>query len=156
MTPRSCVRCHGSTVADVLESAAGEAGPLALTLEGMPILACPKGHRQFLNPEFPRLLLVQVKEDEQRLPAGQEQGLLRKHYHCGECGTRLEAQAAHPQTFRFDLSLADAKPFRVSLTAPVYRCPTCSREQLPSLKEIRKRTPEALSHAFQTAEIPPG
>lgn len=156
MTSRTCLRCHSTTAADVLESAAGESGLVALTVERMPILACAKGHRQFLHPEFPRWLLEHVEEDEERLPAGQEQGLLRKHYHCGECGSLLETQTAHRETFRFDMALGDASPFRVALTAPVYRCPACSREQLASLKEIRKRTPQALSQAFQAAGIPPG
>jgi hypothetical protein len=111
MTSRSCVRCRGSTAPGVLDSAAGEAGPIALALQGMPILACAKGHRQFVHPEFPRWLLEHlVGEDEGRLPAGQEQGLLRKHYHCGECGARLQAQADHRQTFPFDVSLGDARP----------------------------------------------
>lgn len=156
MAFRSCVRCRASTGSDVLDSAAGEAGPIALTLEGMPILACPKGHRQFLHPQFPRQLLEHLlEEDEGRLPAGEEQGLLRKHYHCGACGARLEAQPDHRETFRFDLALDDADPFRVALTAPVYRCPACSKEQVHSLKEVRKRTPEALTQAFQAAGIPP-
>jgi len=156
MTFRSCVRCRASTGSDVLDSAAGEAGPVALTLEGMPVLACAKGHRQFVHAEFPRWLLEHLLEkDEARLPAGREQGVLLKHYRCGECGARLNAQADHRETFRFDVALGDTGPFRVALTAPVYRCPACSREQLHSLREVRKRTPEALTHAFQAAGIPP-
>ena len=46
-------------------------------------------------------------------------------------------------------------PFRVALTAPVYRCPACARDQVHSLNEVRKRTPEALTHVFQAAGIPP-
>jgi len=54
------------------------------------------------------------------------------------------------------MALADLAPFRVELSAPVYRCPSCSREQLHSLKEVRKRTPAALAQAFQAADLPPG
>jgi hypothetical protein len=156
MTFRSCVRCRADTGSEVLESAAGEAGPIALALEGMPVLACAKGHRQFVHPEFPRWLLEHLlDEDEGRLPAGREEGLLLKHFHCGGCGARLHGQADHRETFRFDVALGDTGPFHVSLTAPVYRCPACSREQVHSLKEVRRRTPEALTHAFQAAGIPP-
>ena len=156
MESRPCVRCRGSTQPAVLESAAGEAAPLALMLQGMPILACAKGHRQFVHAEFPRWLVEHlVEEDETRLPAGEEQGLLRKHYRCGGCGAELQAQAERRETFPIDLTLGDLGPFRVELTAPVYRCPRCSREQLHSLKEVRKHTPAALAHAFKAAELPP-
>jgi hypothetical protein len=156
MGSRLCVRCRGSTAPDVLESAAGEAEPLALNLQGMPILACEKGHRQFVHPEFPRLLLEHlIGEDESRLPAGRKQGLLLKHYHCGGCGERLQAQPDHRETFPFEVTLPELAPFRVELTAPVYRCPACSREQLHCLDDVRQRTPVALSHAFQAAGIPP-
>lgn len=156
MTFRSCVRCHGTTRPEVLERAAGEAGSIALAVEGMPILACDKGHRQFLHPDFPRRLLEHLLgEDEGRLPAGEEKGLLLKHYHCGQCGARLNAKADHQETFRFDLALDDAEPFRVALSAPVYRCPACAREQIHSLNDVRRRTPEALTRVFQAAGIPP-
>ena len=157
MTSRACVRCRGSTFARMLDRMAGEAGPVSLALENMPILACDKGHRQFVYPEFPRWLLEHLmQEDEGRLPAGVEQGLLRKHYHCGQCGVRLDPQPSRRETFRFDVALGDVAPFRVALTAPLYRCPGCSQEQLHSIREVRKRTPEALTHAFQAAEIPAG
>jgi hypothetical protein len=156
MTFRSCVRCHGATHSDVLERAAGDAGPIALQVESMPILACDKGHRQFLEPDFPRRLLEHLlHEDEGRLPAGEAKGLLVKHYHCGHCGARLNGHADHPHTFRFDLALDGSKEFHIALTAPVYRCPACSREQVHSLQEVRRRTPEALTRVFQAAGIPP-
>lgn len=156
MAFRACVRCHGSTALAVLESAAGEAEPIALTLQRMPILTCSRGHRQFLHPEFPRRLVEHlIDEDEAKLAAGEEQGLLRKHYHCCACGVQLQARAERRETFAFEVSLGEGEPFRVVLTAPVYRCPACSKEQVHSLKEVRKRTPAALTHAFQAAEIPP-
>ena len=156
MESRPCVRCRGNTRPAVLENAAGEAAPLTLMLQGMPILTCDKGHRQFVHAEFPRWLVEHlIDEDEARLPAGEEQGLLRKHYRCGGCGAELQAQADRRETFPIDMTLGDLGPFRVELTAPVYRCPGCSREQLHSLKEVRKRTPAALAHAFQAAELPP-
>lgn len=156
MPLRSCVRCRESTERAVLESVTGEAGTLALSLRGMPILTCSHGHRQFLDADFPRRLMEHlVDEDELRLPAGEEQGLLRKRYHCCACGAQLQAQADHRETFTLDLELDEAGPFRVELVAPVYRCPACAKEQLHSLKEVRKDTPAALSHAFKAAGIPP-
>ncbi len=52
--------------------------------------------------------------------------------------------------------MPEIDPIGVDLTMPVYRCSACGKEQLHSLKEIRKLTPEALAHAFQAADIPPG
>lgn len=52
MTTRICVRCRAQTEPAVLESAAGEAAPLALQLRRMPVLACRAGHHQFVRPQF--------------------------------------------------------------------------------------------------------
>jgi DNA-directed RNA polymerase subunit RPC12/RpoP len=156
MNTRPCTRCKGKTEPTVLESAAGEADPLAFRIQGMPVLACERGHRQFVSPEFPRWLVEHVmQEDEARLPAGEEKGLIFKKYHCGECGTRLAAEPDHRETFAFEVALRDLGPFRLELTAPVYRCPACAREQLPSLKDVRSRTPAALAQVFRAADIPP-
>jgi hypothetical protein len=38
---------------------------------------------------------------------------------------------------------------------PVYKYTACGKEQLHSLKEIRKLTPTAMAHAFEAANIPP-
>ena len=156
MPTRPCTRCRGKTEPTVLESAGGEADSLAVQLRNMPVLTCKSGHRQFFDADFPRRLVERLMgEDESKLPAGEEKGLLRKRYHCGGCGAELAPQAERKETFPFDVALPQAAPFRVELTAPVYRCPTCSREQLHSLKELRSRTPAALAEAFRAADIPP-
>lgn len=140
----------------VIDTTAGEAKPLAMAIRGMQVLACPKGHRQFVQREFPRLLLEHLlEEDEAKLPAGEEHGLLFKHFNCSGCGAELAPKPDHRHTFTLDVSLPDLAPFKVDLTMPVYRCPGCQKEQIHSLREIRKYTPEALAHAFQTADIPP-
>lgn len=156
MATRTCTRCRARTEPAALESAAGESEPVSVKLRDMPVLTCPSGHRQFVQPEFARKLVEHlIEEDEAKLPAGEEKGLLFKHYHCGSCGAELAKQPDHRQTFPLDVALPDLRPFRVELTAPVYRCPKCSREQLHSLKEVRSHTPEALAQAFRSAEIPP-
>jgi hypothetical protein len=38
---------------------------------------------------------------------------------------------------------------------PVYKCSACGKEQMHSLKEVRKLTPAAMAHAFEDANIPP-
>jgi hypothetical protein len=156
MTSRTCARCKAETETTLVDVATGEAKPLAIAIHGMPVLACPKGHRQFVDSEFPRWLLEHLlKEDEARLPAGKETGMIFKHFNCSECGAELAPQPDHRHTFTADVSLQDLAPFKVELTMPVYRCQKCEKEQIHSLKEVWKHTPEALAHAFQAAEIPP-
>lgn len=156
MTAKTCTRCQAETETTVIDATAGEAKPLAIAIRGMPVLACPRGHRQFAHREFPRLLLEHLlEEDEASLPAGDEHGVLFKHFNCGECGAELAPKPDHRHTFTMDVSLPDLAPFKVELTMPVYRCPSCNKEQIHSRKEIRKHTPEALAHAFQASEIPP-
>ena len=140
----------------VVDMAAGEAKALAIAIRDMPVLVCPKGHRQFAQREFPRRLLENLlKEEEAKLPAGKETGMIFKHFHCGICGAELESESARRQTYAVDVPLEDVAPIKVELTMPVYRCPNCEKEQIHSLNEIRKQTPEALAHAFQAADIPP-
>lgn len=156
MTTRACTRCRGKTEPTMLERATGEDEPLALSVHGMPVLACEKGHRQFVYPEFPRQLVEHLlEEDETKLPAAQEKGLIFKHYLCSECGSELSAEPDHRETFPFAVRVGELREFEVALTAPVYRCPKCSKQQLHSLKEIRAHTPQALARAFQAADIPP-
>jgi len=155
MRPRRCIQCRSETEITAVDAAAGEAKTLTIAVKEMPVAACARGHRQFVHPEFPlRLVEHLIDEDEVKLPAGEEKGLLVKHYHCAGCGAELAPQPDHRHTFTVDVALADLSPFRVELTMPVYRCPSCDKEQLHSLKEIRKYTPEALAQAFKAAGIP--
>jgi len=157
MKTRPCIRCRSATQPAVLESAASESDSLALRIERMPVLACPEGHRQFVSADFPRWLVEHLMgEDEAKLPSGREEGLVFKHYRCGECGADLAKVPDGRKTFAFDVELLDVDPFRVELTVPVYKCPSCSKEQLHSLKEVRGLTPQVLGEAFRAAEIPPG
>lgn len=157
MHNRRCIRCRGETKPTVLKSAASESNSLALRIERMPVLTCPEGHRQFVTADFPRWLVEHLMdEDEAKLPSGREEGMLFKHYRCGKCGTDLAKEPERRETFGFDVALLDLEPFRIELTAPVYKCPKCSQEQLHSLKEVRSHTPQVLGEAFRAAEIPPG
>lgn len=156
MTLRRCIQCRSETEVTAIDAAAGEAETLAIALKEMPVAACARGHRQFVHAEFPRQLVEHLlDEDEAKLPAGEEKGLLRKHYHCTGCGAELAPQPDHRHTFTVDVALAKLAPFRVELTMPVYRCPSCEKEQLHSLTEIRRYTPAALAQAFRAAGIPP-
>jgi hypothetical protein len=156
-TTRSCTRCHAGTQPAVLHDAAGTSEPVAVSLHDMPVLSCSAGHRQFVRPEFARELCEHLMDkDEAAVPAAEESGRLFKHYRCSGCGAELAKRADRRETFAFDVALADAAPFRVDVTAPVYRCPSCSREQVRSLREMQDHTPAALAQAFRAADLRPG
>jgi hypothetical protein len=156
MNAISCSQCHGDTELTIIGFADGEADPLRIRLKGLPLLACEKGHRQFVRPQFPAELLQHLtQQDEPALPSGEKKGFIIKHYLCEDCGAELEAEPDHLHTFSIGIELDDLDAFEVDLTMPVYKCTACAREQLHSLDEVRKLTPKALAQAFDAADIPP-
>lgn len=155
--PKTCALCREPVAPARVDAVAGAERELIVTLRGMPVLVCGRGHRQFVHPEFPLLLLDHLTElDEPTLPAGAEHGLIVKRFYCSDCGGELQAQPDHTHTFSFEVALPQIDAFTVDLTTPVYRCSRCGRTQLHSLKALRKLTPAALAHAFKAAHIPHG
>ncbi len=156
-THRSCRTCHSETQPKPLDPIAGEEKALKVTVHGLTVLTCANGHQQFTRAELPLELLNHlVEEAEPTLPAGEETGLLFKHFLCQSCGQELQPKPDHRHSFSFAPSVPDQPGLRIDLTMPVYRCSACDKEQLHSLKEVRKLTPAALAHAFQTAGIQSG
>ena len=156
-TTRHCHTCRAETTVQPMAQMTGREKDLALTLRGLPVLTCAGGHRQLLRASFALELLNHlVEQDEPQLPTGEERGLIFKHYHCTECGKELQAKPDHRHTFTLDVELPDSSAFQIDLTMPVYRCEGCGREQMHSLKDVRKLTPEALVHAFKEAGIASG
>lgn len=54
------------------------------------------------------------------------------------------------------MDLPDQPDLRIDLTAAIYHCTGCGKEQLHSFAELRKLTPTALVRAFQAAGIQSG
>ncbi len=156
MTSTSCNQCHAETEITIVNFADGDADPLRIRLKEFSLRACPEGHRQFVRPDFAVELLQHLtEEDEPELPAGEEKGLIMKKYLCESCSEALEPKLVHRHTFSIEVRLEDLDPFGVDLTMPVYKCSACGKEQLHSLKEVRRLTPAAMAHAFEAADIPP-
>lgn len=157
-TYRSCRTCHTATSPLRLEPIAGDEKALAVTVQGLTVLVCTNGHKQFIDAEFPlRLLNHLVQEDEAKLPAGDAKGVLMfRHFYCHDCGRELEPKPDHRHTFTIRPALPDQPELEVDLTMAVYHCTGCRKEQLHSLDELRKLTPAALAHAFQAAGIQSG
>ncbi len=157
MRTKPCQQCQGETEVSIIDTGEGKADVLTVAIRNMPVATCNQGHRQFVDPSFAaRLLDHLTREDEPGLPSGEEKGLFRKHYLCEDCGAELEAHADHRHTFAVDVELPSLDAFQVELTMPVYRCSGCGKDQIHCLGDIRKHTPAALAHAFQSADIPPG
>ncbi len=155
---KPCPLCEMPLILRRLTPFSGDEKPLRITLAGMPALACTAPHTYFVEPAFPMWLMNHlVEEDEAKLPAGEGKGLIVKHYLCADCGKPLEAKQDHRHSFRVPMSYKDYAGFEVEISMPVYKCGGCGKEQLHSLRELRKLTPAALVHAFKAAGIkPPG
>jgi len=154
MNARRCPICRSETAPAKLPSTSGEDNPLEVKLRGMPMLECENGHRLFTAANFPLLLLNHLLEEEEpQFPVSQAKGLLVKHHNCSQCGAPLEGGNDRTHTFHVDVELPDVPAFGVDLTMPVSRCSQCGREQLHSLKELKRHTPAALARAFKSAQL---
>jgi hypothetical protein len=152
--PRRCETCRGETTMKLAGPFTGDDRDLTLTLQGLPVLECANGHRQFVHPDFALQLLAHLtEEDEAKLPAASTKGVLFKHFLCTDCGTELQAKTDHAHTFSVDVALPAAPPFHIDLTMPVYHCTACGKDQLHSIKDVRTRTPRALMQAFKAGGL---
>lgn len=150
-----CKKCQSEMRIESIADVSGVEGDVKVEIRRLPALACARGHRRFVRPEFPAQLLARLASDI-KVPAGRGGGFLFKSYHCGGCGEKLPAAATSPRTFNIDVKLEGVDPIPVALTVPVCACPSCGREQVRSLAEVSRQTPAAMARAFQSAEIPPG
>jgi hypothetical protein len=154
---RACLRCRTQTHPSRIEQTTGEAKPLAITLRAVPVLECEKGHKQFVDAGFARRVLDRLVEQQPKLPAARERGmLLFKRYYCSGCGAELKDAPQAPRSFPIEVALPDLAPFSADLSLPVYECAACSVAQLRSADDVSGQLPAALAHAFQLAEIPHG
>jgi DNA-directed RNA polymerase subunit RPC12/RpoP len=149
-----CPLCEAPLAAMQIREASGDEAPMRVTLQGLPILACPAPHRYFVGQGFPIWLLNALVDGElAKVPAGTEKGLLFKKYACGACGAVLPAAGGEPRTFTSSLAWKETPGFTVDVSVPVYRCAQCGREQARSAAELAKLLPAALVHAFKAAGL---
>ena len=151
---KPCPLCKALLHHRIVDTLAGEEGPLRITLHDMPALSCDKPHLFFVRPDFPSWLLNHlVEEDEPALPAGEARGLVFKSYLCHDCGKPLSSGPDHQHSFPVTLAYEEEPRFRAEISMPVFRCTACGKEQVHSLAEVRKLTPTALVQAFKSAGI---
>jgi hypothetical protein len=155
-TSSTCRKCHAPLAPHPVDPVCGVEGALRVTFFQLPALMCANMHRQFALRGFPELALERIAaEGMAKLAAGERRGFLFRRYHCGACGARLGRDECGTGTFDFDVTLEGLAPFRVELELPVYRCGECGKEQIRSLREIRKLAPAALDSAFGAAGLRP-
>lgn len=150
----SCVQCSTPLQRQSIGTVAGEEGVLRIAVADFPALVCERGHRQFINRDFPRRLLEQVAGDRTGLPECGKRGFLFKKLHCSQCDVLLEVEAAS-RSFACDVRPEEGAVLHVEFTLPVYTCPACKCEQLRDRGGIEGLVPTALAQAFRGAGILP-
>lgn len=155
VTTKPCKACGGETKVVTLETFRGEEGPVAVTVEGMPALACANGHKRFLYPEFVARLMDTVADADQIAPQppATRRGLLKKRYHCGRCDAELPAAPTGRSERQLDVSLKNAAAFKVAVQVAVHRCAGCGHEQVYSNDEIAGSALKAMTHGFRAADV---
>jgi hypothetical protein len=146
--------CSGALAAQKLAGAAGEDGPLKLSVHDMPVLECPKHHRAPVHRDFMIWLIQEIRAREAQFAAGKEQGMLFKKHLCGECGKELSAKPERRQVFPFGLTYEDNPPFRLEIEMPLYKCTGCGKEQIRAVKDLHNHVPAAMVGINDAAGFP--
>jgi hypothetical protein len=151
---KPCPLCEAALAARRLKEVQGDESPMRLTLRNLPVLACEAPHRYFVGHGFPVWLLNALLEVElPKIPAGKAKGLLFRKYACCDCGAILPSGSGGARIFTAALAWKQTPAFQADISIPLYRCPSCGREQARSGEEIAKLLPAALVHAFKSAGI---
>jgi hypothetical protein len=155
--PKRCSRCQGDLAPTVLEPFCGEDSGVRMSVEGLPALACPEGHRRFLAPDFPNHLMDALLAGEPLLPvpAAGQKGLLRKRLHCTGCGEPLEDRSAGDVEAVRVLELKGSSPFGVRVEAPKFRCAACGKESALPERALLDALLKASVNGFRAARIDP-
>jgi hypothetical protein len=149
-----CARCSGACELKTLPSVSGEDGPLKITLLGMPVFACAKGHQAPVHRDFMLWLIQEIRAREAQIAAGKEEGMLFKKHLCGECGKALGTKEERRQAFPFELKYEELAPFKLQIEMPVYKCTGCGKEQVRSARELHKQVPLAMVGLNDEAGFP--
>ena len=151
---KACARCSGAMNPATLDKVSADEGTVRLTMTGLPVLACPKGHRAPVHGDFMVWLMRELRgKHVPSIPGGEAKGMLFKKYHCG-CGAELPAQPARNASFGFDLAYPESPAFRAEIEVAVYKCPGCGKEQARSAKDVAGATPAAVAALNDAAGFP--
>lgn len=151
-----CKVCKGEMQLHALGALAGEEHGVRMSIEGMPAMQCPEGHKRFVAPDFAVKMMDALLGEAPLVPldAAAQKGLLKKKYCCPKCGQALEGAGASVQAKRV-LQLDGLEAFGVQVELPKLRCPGCGRETTPPEKAVTDGLMKASVNAFRAAEVEP-
>jgi hypothetical protein len=151
-----CKLCHGEMALRALDAMAGEEHGVRMSIEGMPAMQCPEGHKRFVAPDFAVKFLEALLAEDKLVPLepAAQKGLLRKHACCPGCGAELPGNGGRVEAKRV-LELDGLNAFGVQLELPKFRCPGCGRESLPPQKSVLDGLMKASANAFRSAQVDP-
>ena len=150
---KHCPRCSNPVQMQSLDSVSAEGAPLKLTLRGLPVAKCAKGHAAPIDRDFMLWLMHELKNRGGALPGGEAKGMLFKKYFCA-CGGELAAKSERSQKFPVDLAYQGASPFQAEFEMPVFKCAKCGKEQLRSAKELQGHVAQAIVSLNDAAGFP--
>jgi hypothetical protein len=153
MAIKVCSRCSAPLEPHTLDNVGVEESPLALKVRGMPVLQCAKGHKSPVHRDFMLWMIQQLREREGKIPAAEEKGMVFKKHHCS-CGKELAGKPEARKAFAFDLAYEGAPSFKAELELPVYKCPTCGKEQIASQKALHGAVAPAMASLNDAAGFP--
>lgn len=154
--PRSCPRCQQAMQPADVPAVSGKDGDISVTLDSLPALICPQGHKRFSSAGFPATLLeALVDEAERHMKPCAESGLLFKRSVCAACREPLPA-GGEATSARLTVALKDGPTLAVEVTAPTVSCSKCGTTQLGNAHVLDRGIPAALVRAFESAAIHAG
>lgn len=151
-----CKVCKGEMQLHALGAMAGEEHGVRMSIEGMPAMQCPEGHKRFVAPDFAVKMMQALLADEQLTPldAAAQKGLLKKRYVCPQCSQPLDGAAGSVETKRV-LELDGLEAFGVHVELPKYHCAACGRDAVPPEKAVVDGLMKASANAFRAADVSP-
>jgi hypothetical protein len=137
-----------------LDKVSAAESPVRLSLLGVPVLSCAKGHRAPAHRDFMVWLLHELRDKHlPAIPGGEAKGMLFKKYHCA-CGAELPSQPTRSASFGFDMAYPESPAFKAEIEVPVYKCGSCGKESARSAKELAGATPGAVAALNDAAGFP--
>lgn len=148
-----CDRRMSLCTVDPLE---GEVHGLRVRIEGLPVMACPKGHRRFVAPDFAVKLAEALRHDRGLIPMNPASrvGPRRRRFLCPACGSRLDGGTNSHVGAKRVLELNGRYAFGLSVDVPRLHCTACGSDCVPPDDCVIDDVLEASAHALRSVDRP--